>query len=196
MYNDEGSRNYVHTDSVFNVTDSWLNRNERTNYTTGNLTYIDINTNQDTIISETNSWGDTITNEINSLAMWLPLSQKRVVYTSGISSFRRPNFNVSINPAAAFLYITQSGEAVTVDVQNLGPDSLQNVTFTYGISAGWGLVTGGTPPTTVAGNGEGFLNLTASKTVTGAVATATVSVGVTYTSVVGAESLIEIVLVT
>ena len=128
--------------------------------------------------------------------MWLPLSQKRVVYTSGISPFCRSKTYVSINPKAAFLYITQSGEVATVDVQNLGPDALTDVAFTYNISSGWTLSASTKAQTVVAGNGEGFLYLTASKRASGAVATATVDIGVTYRSVVGVESLSEIISVT
>lgn len=185
----------MHTNSVFNVTDAWLNRNERTNYTTGNLTYASINTNQASIVSQTNSWGDTINNIIYSLYMWLPLSQKRVVYMAGISPSRRATADVSISPNAAFLYITQSGYDSTVDVQNLGTEKLTEVVFNYQISSGWNVSAANAAPTSVQGNSEGFLYLTASKIASTATATATVSIAVTYNSVVRAESLSGLYLV-
>jgi len=99
IYNDEGSRFYHADNSVFNTTAFWLQRNERANYTTGNMTYTNI---ASTIPFDptlaTNQWGDRLIN----ITQWtsfenLTQAHKDVVFNAGIPVGQRAGRPVSVH---------------------------------------------------------------------------------------------------
>ena len=99
IYNDEGSRFHHADNSVFNTTAFWLQRNERTNYTTGNMTYSNI---ASTIPFDpalaTNQWGDRLIN----ITQWtsfenLTQAHRDVVFNAGIPVGQREGRPVSVN---------------------------------------------------------------------------------------------------
>jgi hypothetical protein len=99
IYNDEGSRFYLANNSVFNTTAFWLQRNERVNYTTGNMTYANIASTVpfDPTLA-TNQWGDRLVD----VTQWtsfedLTLTQRDVVFNAGIPVGQREGRPVSVN---------------------------------------------------------------------------------------------------
>ena len=104
IYNDEGSRFYFANNSVFNTTAFWLTRNERTNYTTGNMTYANIATTVpfDPVLAE-NQWGDRLVN----ISQWfsygdLSRAHKEVVWNAGIPVGGREGREVSVDQERLF----------------------------------------------------------------------------------------------